>query len=96
MYKARHSPQFLELGDISALEDDDWIMVSHEPIEAVEVKEDKPEVIEEKVEVKEDKPEAIEEKVEVKEDKSENPPTTTYQPNYHKKGQGKWGKAGKP
>ena len=30
MYKARHSPQFLELGDISALEDDDWVMVSCE------------------------------------------------------------------
>ena len=30
MFKARHSQQFLESGDITALEDDEWIMVNHE------------------------------------------------------------------
>ena len=30
MFKARHSAQFLESGDINALQDDDWVMVNRE------------------------------------------------------------------
>ena len=30
MFKARHSQQFLDSGDITALEDDDWVLVNHE------------------------------------------------------------------
>jgi len=30
MFKARHSAQFLESGDINALQDDDWVMVNSE------------------------------------------------------------------
>ena len=76
MFKARQSQQFLDSGDIAALADDDWVMVSHES----EVIDETPEANKKIVE----KPEVIEEK-------TEKPPTT-YQPNYHKKRQSKWGK----